>query len=77
MYLESEHNSDFKGQRTFLQFWAIPSSFKSIPVNNSEEHYTIHELYQFKANLISTEPRAGKEKETPTIELTCSLENTL
>ena len=65
--IESKPNKDFSNNK-FLKFWAIPKTFKTIVENNEEGKY------EFKAKLYSTEPRKGKELQTPEIELNCNLE---
>ena len=59
--------TDF-GHQKFLQFWSIPSTFKTI-INTRT-----HKKYEFRAKLHATEPRSGKERQTPVIEVICSLE---
>jgi len=77
LYLESGNNIKVKGRTAFLQFWVIPSSFKSQPIDKTKDEYTIHDLYQFKAKIISSDPRPGKETETPILEMDGTLEVTL
>lgn len=65
-----ESNSQLKkdfSKFKFLKFWAIPKTFKTILENNEEAKY------EFKARLFSTEPRKGKDLQTPEIELKCKL----
>ena len=76
MYLESSERK-IKGRNAFLRFWAIPSTFQSSQIDKTSDPYSLHEIYKFKAKLISSDPREGKESETSTIELECTLENTL
>ena len=56
-----------KSKSKFLKFWAIPKTFKTVIENSSESKY------DFKAKIYSTEPRKGKDLQTPEIELNCSL----
>ncbi len=65
--IESSPDGDFSEQK-FLKFWAIPRTFKTIKENNTGVKYV------FKAKLYSTEPREGKNLQTPVIELDCILE---
>ncbi|WP_264510571.1 hypothetical protein [Flavobacterium sp. N1719] len=65
--IESKPSKDFSKYK-FLKFWAIPKTFKTIIENNVEGKY------EFKAILYSTEPRKGKDLQTPKIELNCKLE---
>ncbi len=65
--IESKPSKDFSNYK-FLKFWAIPKSFKTIIENNEESKY------EFRARLISKEPRKGKGQQTPEIELDCKLE---
>lgn len=64
---KSQLKKDFSKFK-FLKFWAIPKTFKTILENNEEAKY------EFKARLFSTEPRKGKDLQTPEIELKCKLE---
>ena len=64
--IESKPNKDFSKYK-FLKFWAIPKTFKTIIENNTEGKY------EFKAKLYSTEPRKGKDIQTPVIEMNCNL----
>lgn len=63
---KSQLKKDFTKYK-YLKFWSIPKTFKIIKENNSEGKY------EFKARLISTEPRKGKGFSTPEIELNCEL----
>ena len=63
---KSQLKKDFSKFK-FLKFWAIPKTFKTIIDNNNEGKY------EFKARLYSTEPRKGKELQTPEIEMNCNL----
>jgi len=65
--IESTSGKDFAEHR-FLKFWAIPKTFKIIVENSTEAKY------EFKARLYSTEPRQGKNLQTPVIEVSCILE---
>jgi hypothetical protein len=64
--IESKSNKDFSKYK-FLKFWAIPKTFKTIIENSTEGKY------EFKARLYSTEPRKGKDLQTPEIEVNCNL----
>ncbi|POS00537.1 hypothetical protein Q361_1712 [Flavobacterium croceum DSM 17960] len=64
---KSQLQKDFSKFK-FLKFWAIPKTFKTIIENNTEGKY------EFKARLYSTEPRKGKDLQTPEIEMNCNLE---
>lgn len=63
---KSKLKKDFSKLK-FLKFWAIPKTFKTIIENNEEGKY------EFKAKLYSTEPRKGKDLQTPEIEVNCNL----
>jgi hypothetical protein len=77
IYLEAGKNRKIKERLAYLQFWIIPSTLKSIPIDKTNDKYSIHELYKFKARLISSDPRPGKPTETSNIEMEGTLENTL
>jgi hypothetical protein len=64
--IESNPSKGFSKYR-FLKFWAIPKSFKTIIENNTEGKY------EFRAKMYSTEPRKGKDLQTPEIEMNCEL----
>jgi len=68
LHIESNSQSrkDFSKYK-FLKLWAIPKTFKTIIENNSERKY------EFKAKMYSTEPRKGKNLQTPEIEMNCEL----
>jgi hypothetical protein len=68
VYLESNDNNE-----KFLRFWAIPASFKTVS-NEKGPGTQFHSVYEFKAKLEATDPRKGKELNTPTIELSCTLD---
>ena len=68
LQLESEANRNLDTLR-YINFWAIPSSFKEIP----NEEIVSGETYKFSAKLIARDPRKGKEYETPVIVLSCTL----
>jgi hypothetical protein len=65
--IESKPSIDFSNYK-FVKFWAIPKSFKTIIENNEESKY------EFRARLISKDPRKDKGQQTPEIELNCKLE---
>ena len=72
IYLESKTSGN-NDQIFFLRFWAIPDSFN--PVSSKKGSGTqFQNVYEFKAKLESTEPRKGKEFNTPVIELICNLD---
>ncbi|TAE16440.1 MAG: hypothetical protein EAY72_04600 [Bacteroidetes bacterium] len=64
--IESKQSEKIHDYR-FLKFWAIPKTFKTIVESSGESKY------EFKAKLYSTEPRKGKDSQTPVIELNCTL----
>lgn len=64
---KSQLQNDFAKYK-FLKFWAIPKTFKTI-IETSEEG-----KYEFKAKLYATEPRKGKDLQTPVIEVNCNLQ---
>jgi hypothetical protein len=68
LHIESNSGTikDFSKYK-FLKFWAIPKTFKTIIENNSEGKY------EFKAKMYSTEPRKGKDLQTPVIGMNCEL----
>jgi hypothetical protein len=67
LYITGETNDEFPNSR-FIEFWAIPKTFKIIKSERS------HQKYEFKGKLEGTEPRKNKNLRTPQVELTCSLE---
>jgi len=67
VYINGKTNDDFPNSR-FVQFWAIPDSFKTV-VSEPNRH-----KYEFKARIEATEPRKEKALRTPQIELFCTLE---
>jgi hypothetical protein len=69
IYIDGEKTKDFPNGR-FIQFWAIPKSFKDA---GSDSHY---QKYEFKARIEGTEPRKGEGKflRIPQVELNCVLE---
>lgn len=71
MYLSSKY--DAHAQDKFLRLWAVPSSFKVISTQKGPGSQ-FHNVYEFHAKLESTDPRKGKELNTPTIELICTLD---
>jgi hypothetical protein len=68
IYLESNDKSG-----KFLRFWALPASFKTLS-NEKGPGTQFHSVYEFKAKLEATDPRKGKEINTPTIDLNCRLD---
>jgi len=66
MELESDAHSNFDTLR-YVQFWAIPSSFKDITDQPGPDIYT------FNAKLRAMYPRSGRSHESPVIGLTCTL----
>ena len=67
IYITGETNDEFPNSR-FVEFWAIPSTFKTILSGRA------HQKYQFKARIEATEPRNNNNQRTPQIELICTLE---
>lgn len=67
IYIEGKTNSTYPNHK-YIQFWAIPSTFKTI------KNDRIHQIYEFKAKIYGTEPRPDKEMHCPEIELNCKLE---
>jgi hypothetical protein len=69
IFLESKPltGSDFSKYK-FLKFWAIPKTFNVTTAKDNRQ------VYGFKGKLYSTEPRKGKDLQTPEIELNCTLE---
>ena len=67
VYITGKTNQEFPNSR-FVEFWAIPSTFKTILSGHD------HQKYQFRAKLEATEPRKNKDLRTPQIELICTLE---
>lgn len=55
------------GNRKWLTFYAIPSTFKTLKNTNSEEHY------KFKAIIQGEDPREGSFRNSKRIELDCEL----
>ena len=68
VYLTGESTDNFPNGR-FIQFWAIPKSFKIISADRS------YQKYEFKARIEATEPRRGENRSlrTPQVELNCTL----
>ena len=68
VYITGEENEDFPNGR-FIQFWAIPKSFKVISSDRSNQRY------EFKARIEATEPRKGTNRNLriPQVELNCTL----
>jgi hypothetical protein len=69
LYINGDTDEKFPNSR-FVQFWAIPSSFKIISSESDSQEY------EFKAKIEATEPRKGKNLalRTRTITLNCTLE---
>lgn len=57
-----------EGKNNFVNFWAIPSTFKIIIDTMAQEKY------EFKAKIYGTEPRKDKERISPEIELSCTFD---
>ncbi len=68
MYIDDFDNKEEHLNHKYLQFWSIPSTFKIL----KNENY--HQIYEFQAKIYGTEPRKGKEFNTPIIILNCRLE---
>ena len=66
IYITGETTEEFPNAR-FVEFWAIPSTFKTVSSDRSDQQY------EFKAKLEATEPRKNKDLRTPQVELTCTL----
>jgi hypothetical protein len=58
-----EGNKEYK----FFKFWVIPKTFKILSKSRSEQ------LYRFKAKIICTEPRAGKDLHTEELIIDCEM----
>lgn len=67
LYLKGKTDKTYQNHK-YLQFWAIPATFKTVKNERS------HHVYEFKAIIYGTEPRPGKEMHCPEIELNCRLE---
>ena len=68
MSIYDEYDSKFPNGK-FIEFWAIPSSFKTVKNENG------YQIYTFKAKISGTEPRKDKrELHIPVIILNCILE---
>lgn len=67
IYIEGKTDKTYQNHK-YIQFWAIPSTFKTIKNERS------HQIYEFKAIIYGTEPRPDKEMHCPKVELTCKLE---
>lgn len=52
----------------FIEFWAIPTSFKIISGDPT------HQKYKFKAKISGTEPRKNKQLRTPEVIMNCTLD---
>ena len=68
VYITGQSNDDFPNGR-FVEFWAIPKSFRIISADRS------YQKYEFKARIEATEPRRGANKNLriPQVELNCTL----
>jgi len=66
--IESEAYSNFDTAR-FVQLWAIPSTF----VEESSLGTEFRDIYKFTAKVKARDPRKGKNFDTPTILLHCTL----
>jgi hypothetical protein len=67
IYLSGKTNDEFPNSR-FVQFWAIPGTFKTLMLKSGGQKYV------FEAYIEATEPRKGKLLRTPPIKLSCTLE---
>jgi hypothetical protein len=67
LYISGKPNNEFPNSR-FIEFWAIPTSFKIISSDRT------HQKYVFKAKVVGTEPRKNKELRTPEVIVNCILE---
>jgi len=67
LYIDDGVKKSFPGH-SFLEFWSIPSTFKTIKNKSG------HQIYEFKANIYGSEIREDKERHTPIITLNCRLE---
>jgi hypothetical protein len=69
VYITGDANKEFPNGR-FIQFWAIPKSFKILNSTISNQKY------EFKARIEGSEPRKGQDKDLriPQVELNCVLE---
>ena len=68
VHVSGDSNKEFPNGR-FLEFWAIPKSFKIVSSGGSKQKY------EFKARIEATEPRKGSDKDLriPRVELSCIL----
>lgn len=67
LYITGKTNKEFPNSR-FIEFWAIPSTFKIISSDRSNQKY------EFKAKVVGTEPRKNKDLRTPEVIMNCTLE---
>lgn len=67
LYIDGRKTFDYPNGK-FIQFWAIPSSFKIIKEESG------HKVYEFKAKIKGTDPRLTKKSNSSVIELNCKLE---
>ncbi|WP_276501938.1 hypothetical protein [Terrimonas pollutisoli] len=67
LHISGKPNKEFPNSR-FIEFWAIPSSFKIISSDHSNQKY------EFKAKVVGTEPRKNKDLRTPEVIVNCTLE---
>lgn len=67
LYISGKPNNEFPNSR-FIKFWAIPSSFKIISSDHSNQKY------EFRAKVVGTEPRKNKDLSTPEVLVNCTLE---
>lgn len=67
LYISGKPDKEFPNSR-FIEFWAIPSSFRIISSGHSDQKY------EFKAKVVGTEPRKNKNLRTPEVIVNCTLE---
>ena len=67
VYISGKPNEEFPNAR-FIEFWAIPSTFRIIKSDRNNQRY------EFRAKIEGTEPRKNKDLRIPQVELICTLE---
>lgn len=71
VFLESKSNNP-KSYK-FLQFWALPATFKKVK-SEKGPGTEFHDVYEFHGKVYATDPRNTGNSNTKTIELICTLD---
>jgi hypothetical protein len=67
LYIKGETDESYPIHK-YVEFWAIPSSFKIIKDSNRQQ------IFEFRAKIVGTEPRPDMLFLCPIIEMNCRLE---